>query len=60
MDFAYMSTNDYCDIIPEAPTGWLKKADFVLYPSLLRARADRTHLPGIIIELKNEKSEKSR
>ncbi|MCD8205283.1 MAG: ATP-binding protein [Clostridia bacterium] len=56
VDFAYMCANDYYDVIPEAPTRWLKKADFVLYPNLLRARGDRSYLPGIIIELKNEKS----
>ncbi|MCD8201769.1 MAG: PD-(D/E)XK nuclease domain-containing protein, partial [Clostridia bacterium] len=56
VDFAYMCVSDYYDVIPEAPTRWLKKADFVLYPNLLRARADRPYLPGIIIELKNNKS----
>ncbi|MCD8205397.1 MAG: AAA family ATPase [Clostridia bacterium] len=49
---------DYYDIVPEAQTRWLKKADFVLYPNVLKARPDRFYLPGVIIELKNNKPTK--
>ncbi|MCD8205969.1 MAG: ATP-binding protein [Clostridia bacterium] len=55
---SYIVAEDYYDVVREAPTRWLKRADFLFYPNLLKARAGRTYLPGVIIELKNNKSAK--
>ncbi|MCD8201038.1 MAG: hypothetical protein LUD47_03115, partial [Clostridia bacterium] len=55
---SYMVAEDYYDVVREAPTRWLKRADYLFYPNLLKARAGETYLPGVIIELKNQKSAK--
>ncbi|MCD8205148.1 MAG: AAA family ATPase [Clostridia bacterium] len=56
---SYIAAEDYYDVVREAQTRWLKMADYLFYPNLLKARAGRTYLPGVIIELKNEKTAKA-
>ncbi|MCD8205035.1 MAG: ATP-binding protein [Clostridia bacterium] len=53
---SYIAAEDYYDVVREASTRWLKRADYLFYPNLMKARAGRTYLPGVIIELKNNKS----
>ncbi|MCD8208726.1 MAG: hypothetical protein LUD72_12370, partial [Bacteroidales bacterium] len=55
---SYLVAEDYYDVVREAPTRWFKRADYLFYPNLLKARAGETYLPGVIIELKNQKSAK--